>query len=130
MSSSILEDVKHMLGLLPSETAFDSDVINHINFVFGVLHQIGVGPQVGFMITDNTTQWDEFITDARLNGVKSYMFLRVKLLFDQPQVGFVLASMERQITELEFRLNVAAEELGMSSSGGTIIDSGDLDDIA
>lgn len=108
--SSILDDVKHMLGLLPSETAFDSDVMIHINTVFNTLYQIGVGTRAGFAIEDNTAQWDAFITDARLNGVKSYMFLRVKLLMDPPQVGFVIASMDRQILEMEYRLRLEAEE--------------------
>jgi hypothetical protein len=122
--SSILDDVKHMLGLLPAETAFDSDVIIHINTVFGVLHQIGVGPPGGFRIDDNTTQWDEFITDDRLNGVKSYMFLRVKLFFDPPQTGFTQQAMERQITEMEYRLNVAAEYPYFGTGGQTVIIEG------
>jgi hypothetical protein len=119
--SSILDDVKHMLGLLPAETAFDSDVIIHINSVFGVLHQLGVGPPGGFRIDDNSTDWDDFITDDRLNGVKSYMFLRVKLFFDPPQTGFTEQSMQRQITELEYRLNVAAEYPYFGAGGQTVI---------
>ena len=108
--SSILNDVKHMLGLLPSENAFDSDVMIHINTVFTTLYQLGVGPPGGYMLEDQTDEWDDFITDDRLNAVKSYLFLRVKLLFDQPQIGFVIASMDRQILELEYRLRLEAEE--------------------
>ena len=108
--SSILDDVKHTLGLLPSDHAFDSDVTLHINTVFGILHQIGVGPNEGFMITGSTETWDEFVDDPRLNAVKSYMFLRVKLMFDPPQVGFVISSMDRQIDMLEWRLLVAADD--------------------
>lgn len=122
--SSILDDVKHMLGLLPSETAFDSDVTIHINTVFTTLYQLGVGPPAGFMIEDNTTQWDEFITDDRLNGVKSYMFLRVKLIFDPPATGFTQAAMERQILELEWRLRLEAEEQILPPLQPVIIDGG------
>jgi hypothetical protein len=107
--SSILNDVKHMLGLLPEQTAFDSDIMIHINSVFSTLTQLGVGDPLGFMIEDNTTDWDEFVNDAQLNSVKSYMFLRVKLFFDPPQVGFVITSMDRQIEQLEWRLLVAAD---------------------
>jgi len=108
--SSILNDVKHMLGLLPSENAFDSDVMIHINTVFTTLSQLGVGPPLGYMIEDQTDEWDDFITDDRLNGVKSYMFLRVKIIFDPPATGFTQASMDRQILELEYRLRLEAEE--------------------
>lgn len=107
--SSILDDVKHMLGLLPAETAFDSDVIIHINSVFGTLHQLGVGPDGGFSISNNTAQWSDFFSEMILNPVKSYTFLRVKLLFDPPQTGFTVSSIDRQIQELEWRLLVAAE---------------------
>lgn len=107
--SSILDDVKHMLGLLPADPAFNSDVVIHINSVFGTLHQLGVGPIDGFMIMGNTEQWDEFFTETVLNPVKSYIFLRVKLLFDPPQTGFSQQAMERQIQELEYRLFVAAD---------------------
>lgn len=122
MSSSILDDVKHMLGLLPSEHAFDSDVVIHINSVFGTLHQLGVGPNEGFMIMGDTEQWDDFFTDSRLNPVKSYVFLRVKLLFDPPQTGFTVGSMDRQISELEWRLLVAAD--GPFIPDQTVIDGG------
>lgn len=107
--SSILNDVKHTLGLLPAETAFDTDIILHINSVLGTLNQLGVGPNDGYMIEGTDEEWSAFFSDTRLNPVKSYMFLRVKLLFDPPQVGFVIASMDRQIQELEWRLFVEAD---------------------
>ena len=124
--SSILDDVKHMLGLLPAETAFDQDVIIHVNSVFGFLHQLDVGPNLGFRIEDDTAVWEDFVTDNRLNIVKSYMFLRVKLFFDPPQTGFTQQAMERQITELEYRINVAAEYDGAVANDGDelILDGG------
>jgi hypothetical protein len=120
--SSILDDVKHMLGLLPAEHAFDSDIINHINSVFSILNQIGVGPDEGFQITDNTTQWEVYIPSFRLNSIKSYMFLRVKNYFDPPDGRFVIGSMDRQIQELEWRILIEADNALPPPS--SIIDGG------
>lgn len=108
-SSSILNDVKHTLGLLPEDTAFDSDIMMHINSTFGTLTQLGVGSVLGFQITGPENEWVEFFTDPRLNAVKSYIFLCVSMLHSPPDTGFVLNSMERQKDALEFRLNVVAD---------------------
>lgn len=107
--SSILNDVKHMLGQLPTQKDFDSDIIILINGVFGTLTQLGVGPMIGFQITSDQNEWSEFTTDPRLNAVKSYVFLCTKMSFDPPQTGFVLDSMDRQKQEMEYRLNVVAD---------------------
>jgi hypothetical protein len=104
MSTSILTDVKHQLGLLPSDDSFDGDIMIAVNSAIATLSQLGVGPVEGFEIDTNTT-WEQFVNDKRLNSVKSYIFLKVKLMFDPPGTGFVLQSMERQIQELEFRIN-------------------------
>lgn len=107
--SSILDDVKHSLGLLPEETAFDSDVIMFINSAIATLTQLGVGPVQGFAITDNTQQWADFADDPRLSSVQSFIYLSVKLLFDPPGTGFVTAAYERQLEELAFRINVVVD---------------------
>lgn len=107
--SSILNDVKHMLGHTEDDTDFDQDILIFINGVFGTLTQLGVGPTVGFQITDANNQWNEFFTDPRLNSVKSYIFLKAKMMFNPPDTGFVLTAMQDQIKELEFRLNVVAD---------------------
>jgi hypothetical protein len=109
MSTSILNDVKHVLGLLPENTAFDIDVMMHINSQFATLTQLGAGPVQGYAITGPENLWEEFVDDIRLNSVKSYIYLKVKLLFDPPQTGFVTTSMENQIQELEYRINVVAD---------------------
>lgn len=108
---SILTSVKKMLGIAEDYDAFDMDIIMHINSVFADLAQMGVGPSEGFAIDDNTALWMDFTTDNMLlNAVKSYMKLRVQLLFDPESVGSsTLASYERQISQWEWRLNVAAE---------------------
>jgi hypothetical protein len=107
--SSILTDIKHQLGITQGEISFDSDIIANINMAFGNLTQLGVGSNVGFQITSADNQWNEFYTDARLNGVRTYVFLRTKLAFDPPSTGFATDAMERQIRELEYRLNVVAD---------------------
>lgn len=110
MANSILDDVKKVLGLDPSYTAFDIDVVLHINTVFSTLSQLGIGPDTGFMIEDNTATWDTFIgTDLNLNAVKTYIYLKVKMFFDPPQTSFVIDAMTKQIQELEWRLNVKRE---------------------
>ena len=122
-SSSILDSTKKTLGLSPDYDVFDPDIIMHINTVFSFLQQLGVGPTEGFMIEDASTTWDEFISDTRLNSIKSYIFLRVKLLFDPPQTSFVLSAMKEQIQELEWRINVHREMY----NDPTIIDSDIID---
>lgn len=107
---SILTSIKKMLGITEEYEHFDADLIMHINSVFMILNQLGVGPSAGFSIIDKTTEWSEFLSDAtKLQLVKSYMHLKVKLLFDPPLGSAVIASMEKQIAEYEWRLNVAAE---------------------
>lgn len=107
---SILTSIKKLLGISEDYTQFDSDLIMHINSVFLNLTQLGVGPESGFTIEDEYTEWSDFIkNDAQLQAVKSYMYLKVKLLFDPPLSSSVIESMNRMIAELEFRLNVAVD---------------------
>lgn len=106
---SILNDIKKVLGLAEDYHAFDLDVIMHINAVFADLHQIGVGPETEFAIQDDTAQWSAFLDTPHLNAVKTYMYLRVRLLFDPPSSSFVLEAMKEQINKMEFRLNVVRE---------------------
>jgi hypothetical protein len=111
VTGSILDETKKLLGLDASYTAFDTDVIMHINTVFSTLTQLGIGPDTGYMITDNTATWDAFIgtTDPTLNAVKSYLFMKVKMMFDPPQTSFVIEAYNKNIQELEWRLNVKRE---------------------
>jgi hypothetical protein len=110
MSESILISTKKILGIAADYTFFDTDIITHINSVFSTLNQLGIGPVDGFMIMDETEEWDEFlIDDPRKNSVRSYMYLRVRLLFDPPATSYLISSMKEQVTELEWRLNVVRE---------------------
>lgn len=107
---SILTSIKKMLGVEEEYEHFDPDILMHINSAFFILTQLGVGPDNGFMIVDKNSTWNEFIKDeAQLNLVKSYMFIKVKLLFDPPMSTAVLECYKAQVSEYESRLNVAAE---------------------
>jgi hypothetical protein len=107
---SILTSVKKMLGITEDYEHFDADLIMHINSVFMILTQLGVGPSEGFSIEDKSDTWDDFIsTGSNLEAVKSYVYLKVKLLFDPPLSSAVMESMNRMISELEWRLNVSVD---------------------
>lgn len=104
--NSILNSVKKALGIVEYDF-FDPDLIVHINSVFADLNQIGVGPDNGFSISDKSAVWSSFTAnDMLLQNVKSYMFLRVKLLFDPPASATVLNSYEKQINEFVYRMYV------------------------
>jgi hypothetical protein len=113
MEQSILTSTKKILGIAEDYTAFDHDILTHINTAFSTLTQLGVGPANGFMIEDAEAVWTDFIADdIQYNSVKSYVFLKVQQLFDPPQTSYLIAARERQIQELEWRLNVHREEDG------------------
>lgn len=110
MSSSILNTTKKILGIEAEYTAFDEDIMMHINSVFSTLHQMGIGPLDGFEIDDAVATWDSFINgDRRLNSVKTYVYLRVRLLFDPPTTSYLINSMKEQVQELEWRINTYRE---------------------
>lgn len=109
-TESILTSIKKLIGLTEEDTSFDTDVIMHINSVFSTLTQLGVGPPEGFLISDKITTWGDYLTDnLRLYFVKTYMYLKVKLLFDPPLTASVIDAMNANIKEYEWRLNVAVE---------------------
>ena len=107
---SILTSIKKLLGIAEDYEHFDQDIIMHINTVLAILTQLGVGPETGFSIADKSTKWNEFVSNKLYyEPVKTYVYLKVKLLFDPPQSSIVLEATNRLISELEFRLNAAAE---------------------
>lgn len=107
---SILDSTKKILGLAPEYTAFDLDIITHINSVLASLNQLGVGPEGAFFITGSDETWTDFVgVDPKYNLVKSYLYLRVRLLFDPPATSFAIAAMEKQVQEMEWRLNIFAD---------------------
>ena len=106
---SILTSIKKLLGIAEECDSFDADRIMHINSVFFVLNQLGVGPSEGFSIKDKTAVWEDFTSGASTELVKSYVYLKVKLIFDPPAGSALIESINRQISEFEWRLNVAVD---------------------
>lgn len=114
---SILNSVKKMLGVEADYDHFDPDILMAINSTFTVLCQIGVGPDTEFSISGPETTWSDFFAqcDKPINLVKSYIYLKTKLLFDPPTTGVLHEAMERQIQEFEWRLNVADENYELNN---------------
>lgn len=108
---SILGSVQKMIGGIDGEESpFEDDLIIHINSVFGIINQLGVGPKKPYSITGKSELWEDFFGDEEVvNMVQSYMYLKVKILFDPPTSGVLHEAMERQITEFEWRLAVQGD---------------------
>ena len=101
LENSILTDIKKMLGPSYDEDSFDTDIMIHINSCFTTLRQLGVGPANGYRIKDDKNVWSEFVKDDEmLDSVKTYIYLKVKVVFDPPLNASLLESFEKQITEL------------------------------
>lgn len=107
---SILTSIKKLLGIAEEYQVYDADIVMHINSAFSILTQLGVGPSDGFSIEDNSTLWTDFIPEkSKIEFVKSYVHLKVKLLFDPPLASAVIECMNQQIKELEWRILVAVD---------------------
>lgn len=112
MEESILIGTKKILGIAQEYTAFDHDIMTHINTAFSTLTQLGVGPANGYMIDDENDHWTDFIMegDPQFNAVRTYVYLKVRLYFDPPTTSYLIGAFDKQIQELEWRLNVHREE--------------------
>lgn len=107
---SILTSVKGSIGIVEEDTSFDAQIIMHINSVFMILNQLGVGPEKCFFISDSNATWSDFISSGgNIQSVKTYMGLKVRLMFDPPTSSSVMDSMNRMISELEWRLNIEGD---------------------
>ena len=107
---SILNSIKKMLGITEEYKNFDPDIIMHINTVFMTLNQLGVGPAEGYRIEDDLATWHDYIKDEQnLDGVKTYIYLKVRLLFDPPLNSAVINAIQQSINEFEWRLNIQVE---------------------
>lgn len=117
ISESILTSIKKLLGIDENYTHFDADIVMHINSVFSILTQMGVGPANGFSISGKDETWSAFITDKPniFSLVKSYVYMKVRLLFDPPLSSAAIESINRQISEFEWRLFVAADPVENTS---------------
>lgn len=112
MSSSILNAVKAGLGVAEDDPSFDVEIKIHINSTFQALRQLGVGPSTGFVVLTDAESWDDYLGLQKdlLTAVQSYIILKVKLIFDPPDVGFVITSMERLIEQMEWRMLVDTDK--------------------
>lgn len=109
MTESILDSTKKILGIEADYKAFDLDIMTHINSIFSILHQMGIGPEDGFRVDDESTVWSDFVDDDRMNSIKTYVYLRVRLLFDPPTTSFHQTALKEQYQELEWRLSTVRE---------------------
>lgn len=108
-TDSILKSIKKLLGITEDYTQFDTDIMIHINSAFARLNQLGVGPDKTFAIEDDSKTWEDFLQgNDDLNSAKSYVYLKVKQIFDPPETSFTQDSIQRQIDQFEWTLNVAA----------------------
>lgn len=113
---SILISIKKLLGIDALCDQFDTDIIIQINTALMTLNQIGVGPSTGFVVTSNSETWSEFVKGSQMiEGVKTYVFLKTRLVFDPPQSSAMIEAINRQIDELEWRLNVAVDPVSTSN---------------
>lgn len=110
LEKSILKSTKKVLNIPEGYTAFDLDIITHINATFSVLSQLGVGPEEGYAIEDEEPAWEDLALSANLlNMVRSYMYLKVRMIFDPPTTSFLLDAAKEQIAEYEARISMFRE---------------------
>ena len=120
MQDSILMTIRKLVCGDPYADHFDTDLLVHINACFSILNQLGVGPESGFVVTDETQSWSSYVADNRtLNMVKTYVTLKVKKIFDPPLTSSVLEAMDKEINQLEWRLNVAVDPVKPTSVSKT-----------
>lgn len=125
MSNSILTSTKKALGIDESYTVFDPDIVMHINSVLSTLNQLGIGPEPGFFIENATPTWTDFLgSDPRFNSVKSYLYLKVRLIFDPPATSFTITAMKELAQELEWRM-LTLRESTVYIPTNVIVDGGD-----
>lgn len=109
---SILGTIKTMLGLTSDVTAFDQELITHINSVFTILNQLDIGPDAGFIIYGYDEVWGDFVEDVTLTTmVREFIYLKVRMIFDPPASSVVSDAFNQRIAELEWRMNIQAERL-------------------
>ena len=114
MNESILSTIKKLLGVTDDYDYFDQDLLIHINSALMSLSQIGVRPSQDFYTLDKDTTWSEYLgydyqENIDFGSIKSYIYLKVKLLFDPPQNSFTIEAINKMITEMEWRINIVSE---------------------
>lgn len=108
---SILTSIKKLLGIDEEDVSFDTDIMIHINSAITILSQMGIGPSNGFIVTSKDQSWSDYITSTTINleGVKTYIYLKVKLIFDPPTNSITVDAINKNLSELEWRMTLAVE---------------------
>lgn len=111
MEQSILKSTKKILNVDPEDDAFDLDILTHINSAFSHLHELGIGPNEGFVIEDDTAEWDDFLEEPLnvVSAAKTNLYLKVRLMFDPPATAHVLTAFQQQLEESDARLSIMRE---------------------
>ena len=105
VDESILNSIKKMHGIAPEDTSFDVDIIVHINSTLMILNDLGVGPVGGFFITDASTTWYQYITNKVMaEAIKSFVYIKVRLLFDPPASPTIVEALTASAKEYESRI--------------------------
>ena len=131
MEQSILKSTKKILNIGVDDASFDQDILTHINSAFSHLHQLGIGPEVGFVIEDDTPEWADFLNDETplpiVSAVKTNVHLQVRAAFDPPQMPHVMTAMQSQLLESDTRLLMMREETEWADPdpGFSVVDGGD-----
>jgi len=115
MEASILKSIKKMLGVGDDDDSFDLDIMTHINTAISTLTDLGVGPADGYVVDDVEDDWDDFVPDAdkvKQSKIKTLVYIKTRLAFDPPESSYLLDALDKQKTELEWRLSVNREETG------------------
>ena len=114
---SILDTIKQLLGIPTDDDSFDTDVKVNINTAIFNLSQIGVGPANGYIVTSNTQMWNDYIGASLINleGVKNYIYLKTKLVFDPPTNSTTIQAINDNLKELEWRMQLAVETNNLQS---------------
>jgi len=122
--NSILQSIKKSLGIMPEYEVFDDELVMHINSALSNLHQLGVGPEDEFSITDGTATWSDLLgPSSKIQNAKAYVFIKTKLIFDPPTSPQLINAYEEQLRENEFRLTVTSDSMLTPTLPG-ILDAG------
>lgn len=114
----ILTSIKKLLGIDPKYSAFDDDIIIHINTVLIILNQLGIGPSEGFQVVNGDETWDEFTTTENENMVRTFVYLKVRLMFDPPTSSVLIDSINNMLAELEWRLYLEGDNKAKGGDNG------------
>ena len=108
---SILNTIKKLLGIDSEDDNFDTDITVLINSTIPALAQIGIGPPNGFVVTSADDKWVDWLVDNQINveGIKTYIYLKVKLIFDPPTNSTVIEAFNKSLSEMEWRMMLAIE---------------------